>query len=499
MELDRPARALLAEVERVRSQGPVALRVAAWHATALERWSRGDRRGTAAAIWSGLRVVAEHAEIMSAVDLRARAAGLGDELAAFGLRLARSARELLLAEERRRAVARRPVGVRPPRDPSRAAALADLRAASAAHAAAVAGGRCPDSLVASARRLSRLEERVQAMARTQPSPPPPTRSWDPAEVPLGMVRLADALGEQALVELVRIDDELHAVTMAAGRCRRRHLCSYNAVEREVHLIRFALQRLVVADGRDDAARAGLAQAARRLETQVLVPLARTAGDREMVIAPTGTLHGLPWAVLPFLEGRPFTVVPSAAAWLHAHDAAVKHLRHRVVLVAGPGLEHAATEVAALAVLYPDATVMTGATARVEDVRQAVDGASLTHLAAHGRFRRGNALLSHLTLADGPLMGYDLQDLEAPPTTIVLSACDTGQSDGGDAVTGLVGALLGAGTATVVASVAPVGDRAAREAMSAFHARLVQGASPAQALAAVPRTPGNTGFQCFGSG
>src|SRR5581483_2957908 len=126
------------------------------------------------------------------------------ELAAFALRLARSARESLLAEERRRAVARRPVAVRPPRDPGRAAALAELRAASAAHAAATAdGSRTPDDLAASAERLSRLERAVQTMARGQAAAARTPR-WDPADVPLALVRLADALGTRTLLELVRI-------------------------------------------------------------------------------------------------------------------------------------------------------------------------------------------------------------------------------------------------------------------------------------------------------
>jgi hypothetical protein len=498
MELGRPPRALPAGVECARARGPAALRAAAWHATALDRWGRGDRRGTAAAVWAGLRVVAEHAETMSALDLRAHVAGLGDELAAFGLRLARSARELLLAEERRRAVARRPVAVRPPRDPARAAALAELRTASAAHTAATADGSLTaDELAASAERLCRLERSVQSMARAgRRSAEGACR--DPAEVPPALARLPDALGDRALLELVRIGDDLHAVTVTGGRCRRRRLGPYKSVEQDVHLVRFALRRLVMADGRDEAAEAGLAQAARRVQSAVLEPLDDALGQRELVIAPTATLHGLPWAVLPMLAERPFTVVPSAAAWLRAHGSGRTPAR-RVVLVAGPRLEHAAAEVLALARLYPGATVMTGAAARVDDVRRALDGADLTHLAAHGYFRRGNALLSHLELSDGPLMGYDLQELDRPPATIVLSGCDTGRSEAGDAVTGLAGVLLGAGTATVIASVAPVGDRAARDAMIDFHGRLHRGRPPASALAAVPRTPGTAGFQCFGAG
>ena len=62
-----------------------------------------------------------------------------------------------------------------------------------------------------------------------------------------------------------------------------------------------------------------------------------------------------------------------------------------------------------------------------------------------------------------------------------------------------GALLAAGTTTVIASLTPVPDAATRDFMVAFHRRLTAGRSPAQALADVPRGPDLLGFQCFGAG
>ncbi|WP_262402980.1 CHAT domain-containing protein [Actinomadura sp. CNU-125] len=263
------------------------------------------------------------------------------------------------------------------------------------------------------------------------------------------------------------------------------------------MVRYAAHRLA-ADDDPDAAEA-LSGAADRLDRTLLAPLRDVLGDRDLVIAPAGPLHGLPWPALPSLAERPVTVVPSARAWLRARTSPEPRPGGHVLLVAGPGLEHAAREVASLRRLHPDARVLHGPRARAEAVRDALDGASLAHLAAHGEFREGNALFSRLRLADGPLLVHDLDELSAPPALVVLSACDIGRGDEGDAVLGMAGVLLALGTATVIASVTPIRDAAAPAFMSAFHTGLAAGLPPSHALAAAPSTPGVLGVLCMGGG
>ncbi|GAA1854659.1 CHAT domain-containing protein [Actinomadura bangladeshensis] len=481
LALGRPAGHLLSAVGR--SRGHASAQIAAWHAIALERAARDDHGGAVAAVRAGLKVTEEHAEALGALDLRARAAGFAAELAGLGLGLARSARELLAVEERRRAIAR-PVRVRPPRDPERAAALAALRALSVDHTADTARGGVPSVLLPD---MAGLEARIRARTRRRPSGAAPPRSVEATGI-------AAALGDRALVEMVAIGGELHAVTVAEGRPGRHHLGSCDGIEHETGLIRFAARRLAEEDCPQSLAT--LTGAAGRLDGLLLAPLDGVLGDRELVIAPTGTLHGLPWAALPSLARRPFTIVPSAGAWLQAH-AATPSGGH-TVLVAGPDLDHAEREVAALHALHPQARLLTGPAARAGSVRDALDGAALAHIAAHGEFREGNALFSRLRLADGPLMVHDLDELTAPPHLIVLSACDIGRADEGDAVLGMAGALLALGTATVVASVTPVRDEATPEFMSAFHQAVASGEPPSRALAALPRTPATLGFLAMGA-
>jgi hypothetical protein len=343
----------------------------------------------------------------------------------------------------------------------------------------------------------RLESEVRGCARTRPG----SGTASPGRESRISADLADALGDRAFVQFVRVGDELHAVIVAGGRCHRMALGPYDAAVRDARMLSFALSRLAESD--EGAAPDDVAV---RLDARLFGPLRRLLTDRDLVLAPADALHGVAWAALPTLAARPVTAVASAAAWLAGPsttrpgwpDSARGTARSdRTVLVAGPGLAHADAEVADLARIHPDAKVHRAAAARVEAVRDALDGAGLAHLATHGTFRDGNALLSSVSLADGPLTAYDLETLRTPPHLVVLSACDAGRA--GETLMGLPGVLLAFGTRTVIASVTPVRDAAARDFMVAVHAHLARGISPARALAAVPRTRGVLGFTCFGTG
>lgn len=517
LELDRPAlaRQLLAEVDGATDHSPLAVRVAGWHARALERLSHGDHHGAADAVGAGLDAVERHAALLGATELRAHAGGWGTQLAALGLRMAVDSHRpatLLAWAERARVVTFRPAPVRPPADAGLAAALSELRHVCDRLTAALGDGADPGPWLAA--RL-RLEASVRARARCVPAVPAenanPGASAPATGVPSGagaaaatgvLDELYAALNDRAFVELVRLDDALLAVSVAQGRCQLWNLGSYGAAVRRCRTTRFEAHRQARRGDGGEPDR-GFAAAAAGLDAQLLAPIREVLGDRELVLAPTGRLYGVPWSAVPSLSGRPVSVVPSARAWLRARaDAgAARTARGRTVLVAGPGLAHAEPEITALHALYPEATVLTGTAARASAVRTALRGAGLAHLATHGDFRADNPLFSSLRLTDGPLMAYDVETLDEPPRVVVLAACDAGRAEvhAGDAVMGLAAALLGFGTTTVVASVTPVGDAATRQLMRGFHERLVTGIPPAQALAEAPRAPGSAGFVCFGAG
>ena len=140
------------------------MRTRAWHAAALERLSRGDRRGANAAIVAGLRALEAHRMTLGATELRAHASGHGEELAMLGLRLAvesGSAERVLAGAERLRAAGLLLRAARPPDDEELAADLVELRRVTAALDESLRAGRPDADLL---RRQAALEASIRRRA-----------------------------------------------------------------------------------------------------------------------------------------------------------------------------------------------------------------------------------------------------------------------------------------------------------------------------------------------
>jgi CHAT domain-containing protein len=196
-------------------------------------------------------------------------------------------------------------------------------------------------------------------------------------------------------------------------------------------------------------------------------------------------------MLPVFRDTAITVTPCTSMWQRALESAHRSAG-RVVLVTGPGLSTQQREVSALRRLHDDAVVLGDADASVMRTLEALDGARLAHIAAHGIFRRDAPLFSHLMLADGPLMVHDLDRLAAPPRAVVLSACDSGgvRPIGAEEALGLVSSLLALGTQTVVASVDPINDAATVRVMAPLHATVAAGGTLAEGLLAARHAAGD---------
>ncbi len=499
----------LATVARARRSGPVAQRLGAWHAEALQRLAAGRRAGALRALRAGLAVLDAHRLTLGATELRTGAAVHGNALTALGLGLAlQSGRAAAVLEwaERGRAGALWQRPARPPGDDALAADLGELRALLAAIDEAGKEAAGTQRLL---RRQADLEASVRRRARH-------AAGGDDGEqgAPPSAALLRQALGPRALVEFVLDGAELQAVVVAGAPPRLRRLGAIaEEVGSELAALRFALRRL----GRGSGSPASLAvardnadHAAERLDTLLLAPLATALAGRELVLVPTGELHALPWGALPSCATRPLSVAPSAALWLRAAQRRAAGAGGGLLLAAGPGLPEAAAEVRALAARRGDATTLLDADAGVEAVAAALETAARAHIASHGTFRADNPLFSSLLLADGPLTVYDLERLRAAPRDMILSACDGGVTAvrPGDELMGFSGALLALGTSALVASVVPVPDEPTHRLMLALHARLDAGEEPAAALAGA-RGDALTGadadlvtaagFVCFGAG
>jgi tetratricopeptide (TPR) repeat protein len=496
-----------------RRRAPATLRARGWYAEALRRYATGDSRGAATALRAGLRVLDDYRAVLGATDLRAYAAGHRTDLTDLGLRIAvadgRVGRVFEWAERRRAShVLQRPALA--PEDPALADPLAELRATVstiAEHRDGAGGGQPQAGLH---RRQLELELQIRDHSRRRPGQ---SVGWCSEPVPVDA--LGAALGDCALVQYVRLDGGLHALTLVGGRLRLRGLGPMAAVDDLVERIPFALYRITRAGepggpGADpesaDAGRTLLGHAAARLDRLLLRPLPEI-GDRGLVVLPTGSLQGLPWSVLPSCAGRPVTVAPSATLW-HAAASRPREAPGRVVVAAGPALPGAQAEARAVAAIYGVTPVLPPAST-THALKAALNGAAVAHLATHGRLSAENPLFSDLALCDGPLFAYDLERLERPPHTVVLAACDSGRSvvGAGDELLGLGATFLARGTTQLVASVLPLLDVETAPVMAAFHRLLAAGRPPAVALAAAQQEAstdpltmaGAAGFSCLGAG
>ncbi|MEV5891359.1 CHAT domain-containing protein [Nonomuraea fuscirosea] len=473
---------------RRRHRGPAGERIHAWHAEALLRLAGGNVRGARSAIRTALRLHDEHRATLGATDLRAHASESRVEVAELGLRLALRdgvPADVLTWAERGRArhLLMRPA--RPAHDRHLAEALAQLRLTVARIDESRTAGEDTGALV---ERQITLEREIRDHCRRQEktsAEPVPTAPSPTGPVPLRQV--AEALGEQALVEFVQVDDVLHAITLAGGRSRLHALGPAAPVRTLIDRVPFALRRLArrtSVPGSQAAALNLLRDTVAKLDALLLRPLAADLRDRPLVLVPSGPIQALPWSLLPSCAGRAICVSPSATLWYAGSQAGRSRTGDgRVVVAAGPGLPGARSEAEGVASIHAVPALVDDA-AGAEAVLADLDGAALAHVAAHGRIHPSNPLFSSLRLADGPLTVYDLERLRRAPEIVVLAACDTGRFvvRPGDELLGLSATFLALGTRTIVAPVLSILDTESTTLMIALHKLLAAGHSTASALA-----------------
>ena len=463
--------------------------------------------GALAELRAGLALVQDRRGRLGSIDLQTGTGALGTDLASAGLRLALASGSAPLVFawlERSRAQAFGVTPVHPPADPHAAAILAELRQLSwLIRQAELAGTRDPVLLSRQAELQREIREHDWKAA-----------GLGDAAAPASLSEVSAALSEsgQSLVGIMARPGGMAAVVAGGGPRGRARLVPLGDFQAAAEAARRLSADLDTLAGRRLPARleAVIRESARHqaatLADEIVAPLRPFLGDDGVVLVPAGPLAGVPWGTLPGLRGRPVTVCPSASSWLAAWQrgqapSLPAGAGGSPLLVAGPGLEHAAREVARIAECYPGCRPVLGDAAATRTVLRAMDGAPLVHLAAHGHHDQENFLFSRVDLADGPLMAYDIQRLTSAPRHVVLSSCDVGRTTvrPGEEILGFTAALLYIGTATVTASVTRVGDEAAAGTMTAYHRLLAAGARPAEALAAATASDQLSPFVCFGGG
>ena len=497
------ARRDLALAGRARFTGPADVRARAWLAEAALRRADGRRAAAKRAIDAGLRIVEDHQSTLGATELRAHVSLHRGALAAAGLRMALedgNARTVLSFVERGRASAlalRRPV---PLEDPVLAADFADLRTTMMELESRRNTGQ---SATGHVQRQVRLERRIADRLRQFPG-------GSGGQLARRRVdELVVALGQLALVEYVELDDSLFAVTVVDGKVGLSPLGSSARISEGVAHLSFALRRLALGRGSSMSsgpAEQALANVRAKFDRLFFAPIRKRIGDRPVVLVPSASLQAVPWSVMPTCAGRAISVAPSARMWIAATERECP-AEGATVVAAGPDLTGAAVEAAQVAAVHPGSVLMLGSSARVGAITSAMGGARLVHIAAHGELRSDNPFFSSLLMADGPLTLYELERLAQPPHHVVLAACQAAAQKvvGRDEVLGVATALLGQGTASLIAPLVTVVDQAIIPLMVNYHRLLRHGRSPAAALAeAQAGLDGEdfwaaAGFMCIGAG
>ena len=289
----------------------------------------------------GLQLLEGYRAALGASDLRATASEIGVELARLGLRVALDGADddsVLVWAEQLRASALRFAPVTPAKDPRLRDYQSELRRIGTQIRRAERFGRYAQSLLS---RQAELEASIRRLARHAPGDHPASA------IRPGRRSIARALGPAALVELIELDGQITALTLVDDRLRRHEIGPSGPVVEELEWLTFALGRLArprQSVTQRAAALAGSLASAEVLGKRLFAPLAEAVGNRSVVIAPTGLLHAMPWAMLPPLRGRPVVVTPSVVTWQSLQSRPRRH-PGKIVLAAGPGLSHAAREVA----------------------------------------------------------------------------------------------------------------------------------------------------------
>ena len=281
-----------------------------------------------------------------------------------------------------------------------------------------------------------------------------------------------------------------------------------------------------------ATRASVDDLGRHLSARLLAPLAgRLAAKREWILSPDESLAALPFEALPWrgqrvvqrhvvryvqslsvhalveerhrlldrrVDRAPLLAIGAAR---YAIDATAPAPVDRTRNLAWVDLPASEREVDAVAALYPRAAVRKRAQASEAELMRLDRAGELAGFrrilfSTHAYLSPADPRLSALVLdqldagagADGLVTVAELPGYTLASDLVVLSACETGLGRvvRGEGIMGLPYALYLAGNADAVVSLWPVLDGSTADFMERFFARLRDGATHADALAAVKR-------------
>jgi tetratricopeptide (TPR) repeat protein len=235
---------------------------------------------------------------------------------------------------------------------------------------------------------------------------------------------------------------------------------------------------------DEARRRPGSQAAGRLRARLFPPALLPAPGTSLQIVPDRALEGIRFAALPgadgfLIERHALSIAPSlrvAAAGQELASAGPS------VVLGDPdrSLVHSLEEAQQVAARFgttPDAGLAANRAALSKARRAAV-----LHVASHGKVLDGRTVL---LLADGPIDGADVLDLDLAPRLAVLASCTSAAQQREAMWTSVAAGLLAAGAHGVIGALGSIPDPDAKDLALAFY-RADGATRPVTALARVQR-------------
>ena len=453
-------------------------RLVSHHAVASVRLARGDLAGARRQLRKALDALESTRQLCGAGDAGVAVATQARSITHLAFRLATLERQPMRAlawmEQARIAgwVSRPAL---PPTDIAVAADFARLRSVAGDLRRAELAGQPTGEL---RRRQATLEQAMRAEWLKEERP------GQGKVQPARLNELEAVVGDGQVVSIACTNDRLVAVVVDR---RRATLCTLGD---PADVLRNAERATTALRGMSASGSAAVlatrhrlfSAAVEALDTALLRPC-RLEGSNIVLVVPAELL-ALPWAALPSLQDRPFTLAPTVTWWIDAALRPAAPTRSALV-VAGPRLQEADGRSAGVAACHRRATVLAGAEATVENVSAAMADHDVAHVVAHGRFRHDNPLWSTIELDDGDLTVYELERRGQVPPTVVLATCESGVGGvrGGAQLHGLAGTLLTMGARTIVAAIGALPDTIeTRDTMVGLHRDLVNGASASSSLA-----------------
>jgi CHAT domain-containing protein len=241
----------------------------------------------------------------------------------------------------------------------------------------------------------------------------------------------------------------------------------------------------------------------QLDAWLIAPIRQYIKTSEVIIAPHGILHYVPFSALTdggsyFGDDHSIYHLPSASTLPLLRRRIPQNGKRLLSLSQArasglPWLRYVDAEARSIANLYNTQALATGRATKVQ-FRKRARAHNLLHIAAHAELNPTAPLFSRIRLAstkadNGAIEVREIYEMNLTRTNlVVLSACEThlGAQSRGDDLVGLNRAFLYAGTASVIASLWTVDDKATSLLMRSFYTHLKKGLSKAAALQAAQR-------------